>query len=184
MRPNLITSGPSSNEGQSALLRAYFEKRANLVRFFAARTGSLEAAEDLAQDLYLKLAAREETVDAWAPVGLLYRIATNLMLDTARSAQRSAQREAGWRMVARTDLGGAEVDDGPAADEVIVSRQRLGQLVEAVAELPPQMGRAFRLHKLEGLSQIQTAQAMGVSVKMVEKHVSVALKALIARLQS
>lgn len=179
----MITSGPSSDEGQSALLRAYFEKRANLVRFFAARTGSLETAEDLAQDLYLKLAAREETVDAWAPVGLLYRIATNLMLDTARSAQRSAQREAGWRRVARTDLGGAEIDDGPPADEVIVSRQRLGQLVEAVADLPPQMGRAFRLHKLEGLSQIQTAQAMGVSVKAVEKHISTALKALIRRLQ-
>ena len=28
-----------------------------------------------------------------------------------------------------------------------------------VAGLPPQMGRAFRLHKLEGLSQAQTAQA-------------------------
>jgi RNA polymerase sigma factor (sigma-70 family) len=179
-----MTSGPSSDEGQSALLRAYFEKRANLLRFFAARTGSLEAAEDLTQELYLKLSAREGVVDAWAPVGLLYRIATNLMLDTVRSAQRSAQREAGWRMVARTDFGGAEVDEGPPADEVIVSRQRLDQLAEAVAELPPQMGRAFRLHKLEGLSQIQTAQAMGVSVKMVEKHVSMALKTLIARLQS
>lgn len=178
------TSEPSGEEGQSALLRAYFEKRANLVRFFAARTGSLEAAEDLAQDLYLKLCTRAETVDAWAPVALLYRIATNLMLDNARAAQRSAHRDAGWRLVARTDFGGDEIDDAPPADEVIVSRQRLRQLVEAVAELPPQMGRAFRLHKLEGLSQIQTAQVMGVSVKMVEKHVSVALQALIRRLPS
>ena len=177
------TSGPSRDEGQSALLRAYFEKRPNLVRFFAARTGSLEAAEDLAQDLYLKLSTREDTLETWAPVALLYRIATNLMLDSARAAQRSANRDAGWRMVARTDLGGAEIDDAPAADDVIVSRQRLSQLVDAVAELPPQMGRAFRLHKLEGLSQIQTAQVMGVSVKAVEKHVSVALRALIRKLQ-
>ena len=179
-----MTSGPTSDEEQSALLRAYFEKRANLVRFFAARTGSLEAAEDLAQDLYLKLSAREASVDAWAPVGLLYRIATNLMLDSVRSAQRSAQRDAGWRRVARTDLGGAEIDAAPPADEVIVSRQKLRALTDAVAALPPQMGQAFRLHKLEGLSQIQTAQAMGISVKMVEKHISVALKALISRLQT
>lgn len=177
------TSGPSKDEGQSALLRAYFEKRTNLVRFFAARTGSLEAAEDLAQDLYLKLSTREDPLETWAPVALLYRIATNLMLDRARAAQRSANRDAGWRMVARTDLGGAEIDDAPAADEVIVSRQRLSQLIDAVAELPPQMGRAFRLHKLEGLSQIQTAQVMGVSVKAVEKHVSVALRTLIRKLQ-
>ncbi|MDP3868331.1 RNA polymerase sigma factor [Phenylobacterium sp.] len=177
------TSGPSKDEEPSALLRAYFEKRTNLVRFFAARTGSLEAAEDLAQDLYLKLSTREDPLETWAPVALLYRIATNLMLDRARAAQRSANRDAGWRMVARTDLGGAEIDDAPAADEVIVSRQRLSQLIDAVAELPPQMGRAFRLHKLEGLSQIQTAQVMGVSVKAVEKHVSVALRTLIRKLQ-
>ncbi|MDP3633941.1 sigma-70 family RNA polymerase sigma factor [Phenylobacterium sp.] len=164
-------------------MRAYFEKRTNLVRFFAARTGSPEAAEDLAQDLYLKLSTREDPLETWAPVALLYRIATNLMLDRARAAQRSANRDAGWRMVARTDLGGAEIDDAPAADEVIVSRQRLSQLIDAVAELPPQMGRAFRLHKLEGLSQIQTAQVMGVSVKAVEKHVSVALRTLIRKLQ-
>ncbi len=66
------TSGPSRDEGQSALLRAYFEKRTNLVRFFAARTGSLEAAEDLAQDLYLKLSTLEDPLETWAPVALLY----------------------------------------------------------------------------------------------------------------
>jgi DNA-directed RNA polymerase specialized sigma24 family protein len=44
------------------------------------------------------------------------------------------------------------------------------------------MGRAFRLHKLEGLSHAETARAMGISVKVVEKHVSAALKALTRRL--
>jgi DNA-directed RNA polymerase specialized sigma24 family protein len=40
------------------------------------------------------------------------------------------------------------------------------------------MGRAFRLHKLDGMSHAQTAQVMGLSVKAVEKHISAALKAL------
>jgi hypothetical protein len=33
------------------LLEIYLERRANLVRFFAARSGSLAVAEDLAQEL-------------------------------------------------------------------------------------------------------------------------------------
>ena len=54
--------------------------------------------------------------------------------------------------------------------------------MEAATELPPQMQRAFRLHKLEGLSHAETAQAMGISVKSVEKHISAALRTLTARL--
>lgn len=167
---------------QDALLAAYFEKRANLMRFFAARTGSVATAEDLAQDLYLKLAAREEAIDARSPAALLYRIATNVMLDWARSSRRAGARDGAWRAMSRADLGGHEISQEPAADEVLVSRERLRQLADAVESLPPQMGRAFRLHKLEGRSQAETAQAMGVSVKAIEKHIGLAIKALTRKL--
>ena len=42
------------------LLQIYLEKRANLVRFFAARLGSVAAAEDLLQELYLKIATLDD----------------------------------------------------------------------------------------------------------------------------
>ncbi len=75
-----------------------------------------------------------------------------------------------------------EIAGEPDAEQVTASRQRLSQLVAAVAELPPQRQRAFRLHKLEGLSQAETAQAMGVSVKAIEQHIAAALRTLAARL--
>ena len=164
------------------LMAAYLERRSNLVRFFAARANSHAYAEDLAQEVYLKIAGRTEPISAENPVALLYRIATNVMLDRARGEARSAARDAGWRAATHASLGGHDVADEPAADEVADSRQRLSALVEAVAGLPPQMQRAFRLHKLEGRSHAETAQVMGVSVKSVEKHISAALKSLSARL--
>jgi RNA polymerase sigma-70 factor (ECF subfamily) len=174
---------PTPGEGDEDLLvRTYLARRANLVRFFAGRTGSAAAAEDLAQELYLKLAGRPEGPEADNPVALLYRIALNLMLDRARGEARSAARDADWRGLHRTVVAGQEIAEEPAADEALASRDRLRRLVEAVAGLPPQMRRAFTLHKLEGLSQAETARAMGLSVKSVEKHVSAALKALTARL--
>lgn len=169
-------------EADDPLLAVYLERRANLVRFLAARAGSLAAAEDLAQELYLKLAARDRTQDVGNPVGLLYRMALNLMLDRARGESRAAARDTAWRQVAHAEVGGVDVADVAPADEAAASAQRLRQLVAAVQDLPPQAGRAFRLHKLEGLSHAETARVMGLSVKAVEKHVSVALKALTAKL--
>jgi RNA polymerase sigma factor (sigma-70 family) len=168
---------PSTAE-DDPVLSAYLERRENLVRFFAARSGSFSAAEDLSQELYLKLAARDVIGQVENPVALLYRIATNLMLDRVRSDSRAAARDAAWRQTAHTELAGQDIVEEPAADVALASKQRLQQLITLAEGLPPQMGRAFRLHKLEGLSHAQTAQVMGLSVKAVEKHISAALKAI------
>ena len=173
---------PAPSLTDDPLLTVYLERRANLVRFLAARAGSLAAAEDLAQELYLRLAGRDRAEPVTNPAAMLYRMAFNLMLDRARGEARSAARDTAWRQIARTEVGGVEIADEPPADEAAASAQRLRQLVAAVADLPPQAGRAFRLHKLEGLSHAETARAMGLSVKAVEKHVSAALKALTVKL--
>jgi RNA polymerase sigma-70 factor (ECF subfamily) len=166
---------------EDALVQTYLAKRSNLVRLFAARTGSRAAAEDLAQELFLKLAEGPPVEVLGDPEALLYRMALNLMLDRIRGETRSAARDAAWRGATRAWTTGEEIADEPPADEAVASRERLRRLVDAVAGLPPQMQRAFRLHKLEGLTHAQTARAMGLSVKSVEKHVSAALKVLMEK---
>ena len=181
----MASSGPPDARAEDgALVRVFLEKRENLLLFLAARTRSMSMAEDLVQDLYLKISTIEAGTEVRTPVALLYRMAANVMVDHVRSTQRSSRRNAQWRLDNRQDLGGEEVVDGPPADEVVMGKQRARQLADAVTELPPQMGRAFRLHKLEGLSQAQTAQAMGVSVKMIEQHIQAAIHKLTQRLRS
>lgn len=181
----LVSSGPSDRPAEdSVLVRAFLEKRENLLLFLAARTRSMSVAEDLIQDLYLKISTIEADAEVRAPAALLYRMAANVMVDHVRSTQRSSRRNAQWRLDNRQAVGGEDVVDEPPADEVVMGKQRSRQLADAVADLPPQMGRAFRLHKLEGLSQAQTAQAMGVSVKMIEQHIQAAIRNLTQRLRS
>lgn len=168
----------------SPLLRAYFERRESLVLFLAARTRCMAQAEDLVQDLYIKLTTLDAATDVRAPASLLYRMAANLMIDQVRSAQRASRRNAEWRQDTRVIISGEDISDEPAADEAVLAKERARQLAAAVADLAPKMGRAFRLHKLEGMSQAQTAQVMGVSVKMVEQHIQAAIKQLTQRLRS
>lgn len=167
---------------ENQLLATYLEKRGNLVRGFAARLGSLQAAEDLAQDLYFKVLAIKSDEGVQNPAALLYRMGTNLMLDRLRRERRASVREAAWLKVEHTSLGGEDIVEQPAADEVLAGRQRLELMMSALQDLPPRMREAFALHKLKGLSHAETARTMGISISAVEKHISGALKALLARL--
>ncbi len=61
-----------SDASTSPLMALYLRKRAELVRFFTARTSSAAEAEDVVQDLYLKIARSTEQPDS--PVPYLYRL--------------------------------------------------------------------------------------------------------------
>jgi RNA polymerase sigma-70 factor (ECF subfamily) len=91
-------------------------------------------------------------------------------------------RDGVWAAMRRS-AGGEDAADEPALDDALASRQRMELLVAAVAQLPPQMQRAFRLHKLEGHSHAETAKQMGISVSAVEKHISAALRSLLTKLE-
>ncbi len=162
------------------MIRLYGEKRTNLVRVFAARLRSVSEAEDLIQDLFLKVQALGEPDVEGDGSALLFRMANNLMLDRLRSRTRASARDEGWRSL--QGAGDHQAADNPSAEDVVAGRQRLAAVMATLETLPPQVAKAFRLHKLEGFSHAETAAAMGVSRSSVEKHVSAALKALIARL--
>ena len=173
----------ADTDGTAGLLAAYHAKRADLVRFFAARMNSAADAEDLIQDLYVKLSTSPPVEGVDNPSAFLHRTAVNLMLDRARSARRAASRDDAWRQSRRRVVGGEDAADEPSPEQATESRERLRRLAAAVDTLPPQTRRAFVLHKIEGLSQAQVAQRLGVSRKTVEKQISSALQKLLSKLR-
>jgi RNA polymerase sigma-70 factor (ECF subfamily) len=174
--------GAGGHERSNDLLDAYMAKRDDLVRFLTARLRSAAAAEDLVQDLYLRVASLELTEPVDNPSAYLYRLASNLMLDRLRSDRRSGARDASWVQSKRVEMGGESVADEPSPEQSAYARQRLALAAEAIAELPPKTRRAFELHKLQGLSQEETARELGVSRKTVEKQISTALQRLLTKL--
>ena len=146
------------------LREAYLKRRRNLVRFFTARLGSAVAAEELVREILVKLPALKPAEAGQDPAALLYRIGADIL------AQRATPR------------GQAQPVQYADDPSIPTGEERLDQLAAAIEALPPRTREAFRLHRLEGLTLAETAQAMGVSESMVEKHVGGALKALLPRL--
>jgi RNA polymerase sigma-70 factor (ECF subfamily) len=169
-----------STDTRAALRAAYLERRNDLVRFFTLRLGSAAAAEDLVQDVFLRIERIDPKSDVQNPAGYLYRLGSNLMLDRLRTERRAASRDLAWRQAHRTIVGKDEIDEAPAVEDALSARQRLAAIVRALSELPPQTQRVFRMHKFEGLSHPEVAAALGISRSAVEKHVMAALKHLAA----
>lgn len=172
----------SGKAGRAALLEVYLERRADLIRFFTLRLRSAAAAEDLVQDIYLRLQAVDDP-DIQNPTGYLYRLGSNLMLDRMRGARRAASRDAAWRDSHRTVLGVEEVSEDPSAEQALVARQRLAATIAALKALPAQTQLVFRKHKFEGLTHPEVAALLGISRSAVEKHVMAALRHLSAALK-
>ena len=164
----------------SPLLDAYFERRSALKRFFQARFGAASVeADDLMQDLYLKLAEQESGAPVTNPGAYLYRLAHNLTLDRIRANRRALTRDGDWRLAHHGVCDREDAADLPEAEAAVAARQRLGRLMAAVDTLPAQTARVFRLHKLEGLSYAGTAARLGISRSAVEKHMTTALRRLL-----
>ena len=168
--------------GRPSLIALYLERRGDLVRFFTMRLRSAAAAEDLVQDIYVRLSGIEPAADIQNPMAYLYRLGSNLMLDKLRGERRTAHRDGAWLDSQTTRLGIHEVSAEPSPETAVAARQRLAQLTEALKDLSPQTQRVFRMHKFEGLSHPEVATALGISRSAVEKHMMAALKHLLAKL--
>lgn len=173
---------PEANDpAGSLLLQTYLGRRGDFLRFFTARCGSETEAEDILQDLYLKVSQADGAGIANC-MAYIYRLGINLMVDRARSARRRAVRDNVYRDTANVRVAGEDVVDAAGADDAVHARLVLDRVLRAVDDLPPQCKRVFRMHKLDGLSYAEVAAALGISRSAVEKHMFLALRRLSAAL--
>ncbi len=127
--------------------------RASLLRFLRAR-GAGEDAEDIMQELWLKVERLEGEGPIADPRAYLFRMADNLMHDRVRATMRRARREEVWGTIGY-DLSGQ--DEMPSAERSLSARQRLRQVERALATLGPRSQAIFRRFRIDGGSHRRIA---------------------------
>ena len=68
--------------------------------------------------------------------------------------------------------------DAPSPEQHLAARQELWRVRDLIDALPSRRREAFVLRRIEGLSQRDIAQRMGISESVVEKHIGRALRYL------
>jgi RNA polymerase sigma factor (sigma-70 family) len=147
-----------------------------LLLFLRRRLAVPEDALDAAQETYLRMLRYEGSRAIESPGSMLFRIAANVAADQGRAAltRRSADH------LALDDVELAS--EAPSTERAIAGEQDLKMLFAAIDGLPPRCRQVFLLSRVEGKTYPEIARHCGISVKMVEKHVSHALLACSAKL--
>lgn len=160
-----------------AELRVWMERYGpGLRRYFAKRAPPGEA-EDLVQDVFLAMHARNAADPIDNVQGYLFRIAANLL---AKRRQREP-----WHWDRHAGLEGVyEPREEISPERTLIAKQTAAGVLEALKALPPRTAEAFLLHRFEEMTYAAIAAHMGVSVKAVEALIARAMKRVGATLEA
>jgi RNA polymerase sigma factor CnrH len=158
----------------TALMRRH---KSWLYLFIRRHVATAEDAYDILQEAFasawggLKGYDRQRPFDIW-----LRRIALNKCRDRAR---KETVRRRVMSFVGMSAEAAAEVPDpAPAAEAAQIASETLGRLNRALEALPGQLKEALVLTALQGLSQREAADVLGVTPKVVEMRAYRARKQL------
>ena len=153
----------------------YRSQMPRLKRFFTRR-GAADDVLDLVQETFRRLlrVTADDAVSLECPEAYLARVADNLMRDRARSsAERAAIHQ---RPLDEDRVGGVD------PHRLLEARDLTARVDAALATVKPKTRTIFLMHRLDGLSYVEIAQAQGMSVGGVEKQMAKALAAIRVRL--
>ena len=140
--------------------------RPALMAFFLRRIHNFPEAEDLTQEVLLRIAQKSETLDTGRPDAYVFQIAANLLRDRAR---RNNGRDSYLSGISAADDGQVEERD---PDRVLQGRQSLASVLAALRAMPERTRTIFILFRLENLKQREIADMLGVSIRTIEQHVA------------
>ena len=148
------------------LLQRY---RTPLVNFLYRMVRSREQAEDLAQEVFIRVyRAREEYVPSAKFTTWLFRIATNLALNSLRD-HRHQKLEISMDAPVTTDAEDGDekpfevADKHPTIEQELVEEDRKKMIRHAIEKLPEKQRAAVLLHKYQELDYAEIAKILSVS---------------------
>lgn len=149
-----------------SLFREYYY---SLSRFTASITRSSSAAEDLVQDIFLKIWQNREE---WNPQGTiktyLYRASKNQALNYLKHLSIVNN----WAEISKDSLVNSSVNP----EDEIIRKELLTSVSDAVNKLPEKCKMIFLLHRHEGLSYREISEVLNISISTIETQMGRALK--------
>ncbi|MET0310023.1 MAG: sigma-70 family RNA polymerase sigma factor [Sphingomonas sp.] len=132
--------------------------------WLSRRWGHVVDANDVIQEAYCRIASLTSVDHIRSPAAYFYRTAHTVATDIMRRSgviNFTSVTEIEWLNV---------MDNEPLADRAMAAAQELERVNSLLAELSDTCRKAIELRRIEGVSQRETAERLGVSEDVVRNH--------------
>jgi RNA polymerase sigma-19 factor, ECF subfamily len=145
-----------------------------LYRFLLRRLSNRAAAQDLAQEAYLRLLRIEKKHFIQQPAAYLFRVAANLVYEFQLQERRNSNHISLEKLIEEqqpmVDGSAADADSDP--ERLLGQREVLQRIEAALADMPPLYVTILVLCKRDGLSHLQIAEKLQISIHTVRKYLT------------
>ena len=142
-----------------------------LYRFSLSYLKSTDAAEDVVQEVFMKIWRKRKEIDTTKSFqSYLFTIALNVIRKQFNKLSESNQL--------KHDLLISFAENKESFDEKDDFREMVDKLAEMIQQMPEKRREIFRMKKLEGKSQKEIAEKFNITTKTVEYHITEAMKFL------
>ncbi|QKH34215.1 sigma-70 family RNA polymerase sigma factor [Achromobacter pestifer] len=173
MSSTLLSASAARSDAPAAPVDGlYRDHRPWLFGWLRRRLGCEHRAEDLAQDVFLRLIQGRKAVRAGEARALLTTIARGLVVDH--------QRHAALERAYLAYLAAIPEVYAPSPEQQAEQLQSLARLDHLLDGLPPKARSAFLLSQLDGLTYPEIAQRLEVSLSSVQQYMVRAMTACYA----
>ena len=146
-----------------------------LKSFFSKRVSSPEDAEDLIQDVFVRLARRADLASIETIKGYLFQTARASITEYYR--KRTSSRADMHYMFDEDEHIVAEI----SIETVLADKEAVRRLISGLYELPERTRDIFILYHFEGNKQMQIARNLHIGIRTVERHLAQANTFLLKR---
>ena len=156
------------------LLSNYYSMhRDELVSFIAVRTVDAIEAEDIVQDIFLRLLRGQHLITPQTLPSLLHTMARHAVCDYYRRRHVHEEYE---HYIQTSDFSCQT--SGDSVESVFSAQQLMERMERSLARLPKACCEIYRLHIYDGMKVSDIAQELSLPYKQVENRLGQARKAV------
>lgn len=158
---------------------AFSDHSARVRSYIHARTGCRETAEDITQEVFLRLHGVDDSEQISNVGHYVVRMARNLLIDHSRSASGKISNQTTRNIDDEFDLA----VDAPSPEDLLIMRNEISGIFAALGGMSELCSRIFWQSRAEGFLNHEIAKMQGVCISTVEKNISRAKKHCASRMR-